>query len=422
MQLRNPDGLILPLSGPVLDPASAPEHLLTEEAALTAAPGDDPGIVLMVDEDQPVLQGAPVFRARHHPEIVAVAPMSGRVGSIDLVPGRRLGEVRLFRDESVGRHEYDTAGATTGEGLRALLLACGFWRAFRSRPFGRTPKPGERPSAIFVMGLDTRPEAPSARRSVSGREEDIARGLAALSNLTTGAIWVCLAAGDDDLPEAAGSQVRKVRIRPIHPWGQAGFVIHTHHPATLENPVWDIHLEDVAGIGALLATGLLDETRVVSVAGGALTSARLVRCQPGADLRRLAYGYEKPGTHEVLTGSLLEGRRSRWLGPRDRQVSVIEPGPRAGQPHWLRRALQSAARPLPIIPSAALDKAMGGAFPAAHILRALAVGDRESAIRLGALSLVGEDLSLADYVTCATPLLSAALSKMLSDMATEEDA
>ena len=69
-----------------------------------------------------------------------------------------------------------------------------------------------------------------------------------------------------------------------------------------------------------------------------------------------------------------------------------------------------------------LDQALGGAFPAAHLLRAISVGDRETAIRLGGLSLVGEDLVLADYVTGAEPRFSAQLTGLLASIAAEEAA
>ena len=90
--------------------------------------------------------------------------------------------------------------------------------------------------------------------------------------------------------------------------------------------------------------------------------------------------------------------------------------------HWFFAALEGAARPLPLIPTAALDRALGGALPAAAFLRALAAGDGETAVRLGALSFVEEDLALADYVTAAEPRLTGLLRGLLDRVREEEAA
>ncbi len=90
--------------------------------------------------------------------------------------------------------------------------------------------------------------------------------------------------------------------------------------------------------------------------------------------------------------------------------------------HWFLSALHRAARPLPLIPTAALEQALGGAMPAIPFLRALAAGDAETATRLGALSLLPEDLALADYVSCAEPGLSGLLAGMLARLQAEEAA
>ena len=55
-------------------------------------------------------------------------------------------------------------------------------------------------------------------------------------------------------------------------------------------------------------------------------------------------------------------------------------------------------------------------------LRALAAGDSETFARLGGLSLLEEDVALADYVTRAKPGIRAMLAAMLDTVATEEAA
>ncbi|MEW9612884.1 Na(+)-translocating NADH-quinone reductase subunit A [Shinella sp. S4-D37] len=402
------------------------ETQITDQCALFAQLEDDFRVEVVVARGDRVPQGAPVLRSRKHPELTLVAPVSGEVAAIDLGPGRRLSRMLFFHASDAGRHKHDVTAASGGDdaaATRALLLAAGLWPSFRSRPFGRIPAPGETPSAIFVMALDTRPDAPPPRLALDGREEELAVGLRSLAGLTAGPIVFCQDRGPDIGGTAGlGARYRIRKVAPVHPHGLAGFQLAACHPVEPGRIVWDIHAEDVAAIGALLLTGLVAETRLVSVAGTALREQRLVRCQPGADLRALSYDIIRPGPHRLLSGSMLDGTESRWLGRWHRQVTGIAEASRDNRPHWFSAALRGARRPLPIIPTAALEQAFGGVLPAAALVRAIASNDVETATRLGALSLTEEDVALADYVTGAAPRLSAMLRGMLDRIAAEEAA
>lgn len=396
---------------------------ITDQCALHAQPEEDFRVDLLVAEGDKVAQGAPVLRLRRQPELVLSAPVAGEIAAIDLGPGRRLSHIQFFHAPDAGRHRHDTAaagGGTDAAATRALLLSAGMWPRLRSRPFGGIPAPGEAASAIFVMAVDTRPDAPPPHLALAGREEDFARGLRALAALTEGPVFVCLAKDADAAPLAGGNgRMRVGRIAPVHPHGLAGFQILQRHPAEIGRIVWDIHAEDVADIGALLDTGLVPETRLVAVSGSALREHRLVRCQPGADLRALTFDIVKPGSHQLLSGSALDGSAGRWLGRWHRQVTAVAGRTRDAYPHWFSAALRRAGRPLPIIPTAALEQAFGGVLPAAPLVRALAANDAETAARLGALSLIEEDLALADYMTAASPRLAIMLRAMLDGIAAE---
>ncbi|SLN26249.1 Na(+)-translocating NADH-quinone reductase subunit A [Roseisalinus antarcticus] len=398
-----------------------PTGMITEEAAITAPPGDVLRVDLVAPEDSPVAEGAPVARLRNHPEIVLSAPFAGRVARVRLGPGRRLDEIILFRDPGGEVAEWDVAAAASGDApaLVALMQGCGFWPRIRSRPYGRMPASAERPAAIVVMATDSRPLAPDPRLALDGLEEALGRGLAALGRLTDGPVFLCAADGPPPIaPDAAGG-ARIAHVSPRHPHGLAGFRVHDLCPAAPGRPVWDLHAEDVAQLGVLLATGRLPRTRLVSVAGPALTASRLVRCQLGADLRALSYGLVRPGPHVLMAGSPLDGRRAQWLGTLDRQATIWPQQQEGKPPHWFLAALASSSVPKPVIPTAALQHAVGGAFPAMAMVRALSVGDDETATRLGALSLVEEDLALADYVTGGQAGLGDLLRAMLDRTRTE---
>lgn len=390
---------------------------MTEEAAITAAPGEAPRVRLLVSEGEQVAQGAPVAVLDGQPDVALTAPMGATVARVAHRAGHRLSEIVFYRNDDMGRHVHDTDAQGGPDGLRAVLRASGLWRLLRTRPFGGMPPAGQVPAAIFVAARDARPDAPNPVVALAGREDDLARGLAALLRLTAGPVLVSVGPGAtlDQLP-------RSDRLRALRTGAESarlGFQVLDAFPAGPDRPVWDVHAEDVAAMGALLATGLIDGTRLVAVAGPAMDRRRLLRCQPGADLRALTWRHVRPGPHRLLTGGAVEGRAARWLGPRERLVTVLPGPPPPRIEHWLRAALRRAARPTPLIPTAALRHAMAGLMPAVPLLRAIAAGDEETAIRLGALSLLPEDLAMADYVTAADPPFAGRLDGLLRALARE---
>ncbi len=414
-------GLTVPVHTPLPLPV-APETHLTVEAGLSLGPQMQLRAEPLVEVGETVKQGAPVLRDRRRPECILTAPMSGRVIELEIGAGRRLSNLVIASGDHLEAQVYDTrdargevAAGSGSDALRALLQGAGLWMRFRSRPFGRVPAAAERPAAIFVMGADTRPLAADPQLVLDGQNRAwLELGLSAMVRLCDGPVHLCQNSGTDIVSGMAGLTVS--RVGGLHPAGLAGFQIYRHHPASPERKVWDIGLEDIVAIGELLATGSLPITRLVSVAGPGMRETRLVRCQPGADLREICYKHSKPGQTVILSGSVVDGTPSRWLGYHDRQVTVLERSDATPRHHWLDAALRRASRPEPIIATAAVEQALGGLVPGMALLRALSVGDDEAAADLGVLSLLEEDMALVDYVTAASPrfseLLRAALDRI----------
>lgn len=419
MSLFHPHtGLNPRVSSPPIATA-APEIAVTEEAGITAGAGRTLRVTPLVEEGDTVAHGAPVACLHNAPEVQLVAPMAGLVARVALRPGRKLSEIVVFREAPGDVVRHETAEAETADGLRRLMQRAGVWPLIERRPFGGMPAPEEHPAAIVVMAADTRPLAPDPRLALKGREEAFERGIAALARLTDGPVLLCAEAEPPLITPKSGRRVRFVTCGKLHPQGSAGIRILQDVPASHEAQVWELHAEDVASLGDLLATGILPQSRLVSVTGGALRQARLVHTQPGADLRELTQRGLRPGQHRLLSGSAIDGHRAHWLGPRARQVSALtksrDPAPR----HWFVQALTRSSGPRPIIPTAALDQAFGGALPAAPFVRALSAGDTETATRMGLLSLLEEDLAMADYVLGGEAGLAGFLRGMLDEIQRE---
>ncbi|MDO5647090.1 Na(+)-translocating NADH-quinone reductase subunit A [Paracoccus sp. (in: a-proteobacteria)] len=407
-------GISLRIGGPDLPDIGAasvdiPEHI-TDETAIGGGFGPDFRVDPQVGVGDIVSQGAALLTDRRDPRITVTAPVAGRVARLDLGPGRRLEQVVLFHDPDGGRRVFDTTGAGTVEGLRDLLLASGLWTAIQTRPGGRLADPDIAPSAIFIAAADTRPGAVSPMVGLSA--DDLTTGIAALRRM--GPVYVI----HDGM--AAQSDVTMIRAGAIHPGGLAGWHIHAQHPASATRRVWVMDAPDVAALGALIRSGHLPQTRVVAVTGPGLSQARLLRTQAGADLRALVQGAMTPGPKRILSGSVLDGVETRHLRHGDRQVTVTLRDTAPTRGHWFRAALSRASRPVPVIPSAAVDQALPATVPAVPFLRALGSGNDEAAIALGALSLSEPDLALVDYVTGARPRFADLLRGVLDRTGAEQ--
>ena len=179
---------------------------ITDEAGLTAPRGQELRIGWFAEEGTSVGQGAPIASLRGDQDFALVAPMPAKVARVRMQPGKRLTEIVLYADAGAGRHRHSVAEAVKRENdaLRRLLMNAGMWPLFRSRPYGRIPDRGEKPAAIFVMAIDTRPFAADPATALAGKEEAFGRGLDALAVLTDGPIFVCQSAGPPLLRAAQG--------------------------------------------------------------------------------------------------------------------------------------------------------------------------------------------------------------------------
>ncbi|MDJ1006179.1 MAG: Na(+)-translocating NADH-quinone reductase subunit A [Paracoccaceae bacterium] len=416
--LRSRAGLIPDFPSPV-EGAEVGE-VVTEEAGLVPPASQPLQVTLLVREGDLVARGAAVACLRHTPDLCLVAPIAGRVARIALLPGRRLSEIVLFRDDDGGAERHPTGAAASVGSLRRLMQTAGVWPLIRRRPFGGMPHASEAPAAIFVMGADTRPQAIDPQEALDGREEAFARGLSALGLLTDGPVFaVWPEAGRGIERPTAGTDLRVIPCGPRHPQGSAGIRIHQAFPAGLDTPVWDIHAEDVADLGDLLDTGELPATRLVRIAGAGLREGARLRTHPGADLRQLTQRIALPGPHVLMSGSHLDGRAAHWLGPRDRQVTVLPRQAPEPRPHWLIAALTASAGAKPAIPTSALSQSLGAALPAAPFIRALGAGDDEAAMSLGVLSLLEDDIALADFALGAGGEIKDQLRAILDRIETE---
>ncbi len=399
----------------------APEQVLHDGRAVSSLAilgRDFPGIRpdFRVAEGDWVRTGQLLFVDRKRPRICFTAPAAGRVNRI--IVGRR----RMLDSLVIGidADEFETfkwsCGASDRQSVAEVLLASGMWTSFRRRPFDGIPDPDTVPEAIFVTAMATDPLAADAAVVLEPHMEQFQRGLDALTFLTDGAVFVCQAPGPD---LAAGNErIRIVTFAGPHPAGLPGTHIHHLMPASAKRTVWHIGYQDVAAIGYLLETGRLWTESTVALGGPGIRRPRLIRTRSGASLEDLVAGEISEYPVQLVSGSVLSGRESTWLGRYHTQVTALQGGrmvyPRSF-PRWGLGWLPPAATS-PTIPIESLDSAMPLDILPVPLMRALSIGDIESAERLGCLELVEEDVALLSWLCPGRTNYGALLRKTLEEL------
>jgi Na+-transporting NADH:ubiquinone oxidoreductase subunit A len=437
-------GLDLPLAGaPALQLEAAPA---VSRVALLGA--DYVGLkpALLIHPGARVRRGQPVIADKSNPGVQLTAPAGGVVAEVHR--GERRAFVALVIE--VGpedatplpftHHDGRAPDAYDAPALRALLQESGLWAALRTRPFGRIPAIDAAPEALFVTATDTRPHAPPPGLVLTERAEAFRTGLAALARLAQ-PLFLCVAPGTAvDAPP--GVQVET--FSGPHPAGNVGWHIHKLLPVHAQRSVWHIGYQDVVAIGHLLATGELDVSRVISLAGPGVARPRLLRTRIGASTDETVAGELADGEQRVISGSVLDGRTARgaaegYLGRYHLQIAALPEGrtrelfgfiaPGAEKfsvtgavlgafrrAHRFVFSTSTNGSPRAMVPIGTYERVLPFDMLPTFLLRALIVGDDERAAELGALELDEDDLALATYVCPGKydygPLLRAALERL----------
>ncbi|MBN2415338.1 Na(+)-translocating NADH-quinone reductase subunit A [bacterium] len=419
-------GLDIPLAGaPRQEIGTAPA------CGSVALLGDDyiglkPAIT--VSEGDRVQLGQELFRDKRHPDVVFTSPGAGTVLSINRGEKRRFQSIviGLSGDDAVSFPPRAPAELKLLSRDRAVerLLVSGLWTALRTRPFGMIPAPDSQPRSIFVNAMDTNPLAPAVSLVLQDRIEDLGHGLMVLARLSGGPVHLCkgpdLALPGFDIPSLAVSE-----FSGPHPAGNTGTHIHFLDPAARDRTVWYISARDTAAIGRLFTHGTLDVERIISIAGPSVREPGLVRTRTGASLDDLLQDRLLPGTHRVISGSVLTGRTASgseaYLGRFHQHVSVIPEFEGLGTFRWLSPGLHrfslkniylsrlfagkrvdftTAANGglRAIVPIESYEKVMPLDMLPTYLLRALAADDLDEAEKLGCLELEEEDLALCTFV------------------------
>lgn len=372
--------------------------------------------------------GQALFSDKRNPTVSFTSPGAGKIVEINRGARRILQSVviELNGDDEESFERYDEAdlGTLSAQQVMDNLLASGLWTALRTRPYSLVPDPGSQPQAIFITAMDSNPLAARADVIIQDAAQDFDNGLKVIAKLTKSKLYIC------KYPEANIAVPQAVPFVTAdfsgpHPAGLVGTHIHFLDPVNAEKEVWSLNYQDVIAIGRLFTTGRLHVERVISLAGPVVNRPRLIRTRLGASTEDIVRDELDDVDCRVISGSMLSGRRAAgwasYLGRYHTQISVLKEG---GERHflgWLSPGMNdySASNvfvssffkkrkfsfttsqhgsPRAMIPIEPYQDVIPMDILAVPLLRALLVGDTESAQKLGCLELDEEDLSLCTFL------------------------
>jgi len=381
---------------------------------------------MFVKVGERVKKGQVLFEDKKNPGVKFTAQVAGVVKEINRGEKRILQSVVIEIDGD----EQETFSCYPAEQLASIarddvvnnLVDSGLWTALRTRPYSKVPAVDATPAAIFISAMDTNPLAADPQVIIALQSEAFKNGLAVLSRLTEGEVFVSKAPGTD-IPVADGVNVNEFAGK--HPAGLVGTHIHFLNPVNADKFAWHIGYQDVIAVGTLFTTGELDSTRIISLAGPAAIAPRLIKTILGANTAELIANETQQGELRVVSGSLLLGASAQgvhsYLGRYDVQLSLIlegrekefigymYPGPnkfsvtRAYLAHFFKKKLfnmttttNGSSRAM--VPIGNYERVMPLDILPTMLLRDLAAGDTDGAQQLGALELDEEDLALCTFV------------------------
>ncbi len=421
-------GLDLPIAG-------APKQSIEDaaQARTVAVIGTDyvgmkPTMAVKVGDQ--VKLGQELFSDKKTPGVKYTAPAAGEVVAINRGERRVLQSVVIKVAEQEERVQF--AKFSQGElssmeraKVQTQLVDSGLWTALRTRPFSRVPALESTPNSIFVTAIDTNPLAADPAAVLKGQEADFQAGLEVLARLTDGKVFVCKAAGAA-VPAQAGGQVVVEEFDGPHPAGLAGTHIHHLDPVSSGKTVWTIGYQDVVAFGQLFLNGEVNVSRVIALGGPELKNPRLVKTRLGASLEDVCGGeLADRDAVRLISGSVFGGTTAKgpfsFLGRYHTQVSALKEGTERDFMGWLSPgankhsmlniyisklfglknyapSTNTNGSERAMVPVGSYERVMPLDILPTQLLRALIVGDIETAMQLGCLELDEEDLALCTYV------------------------
>lgn len=417
-------GLDIPIEGAAAGNVSDAKAGISTVAV---CPTDFIGLVprVVVKEGDTVAVGSPIFEDKRNESLKIVSPVSGKVVGVDRGERRKLLAVRI---ESDGQYTAIDFGATDlakadAAAIVSLINKAGIAAFLRQRPYDITPDTSVSPRDIFVSLFSSMPLAADYGVALQGREDDFRRGVAALAKIAP--VYVGISKNESDkFADIEGAEVNM--FEGPNPAGNVGVQINNIKPVNKGETVWTLGAGSVAILGKLVATGKLDFTRRVAVAGSEVKAPQYYDTVWGASLQSLLGGKLRTEQHvRIINGNPLVGTKTSidgYLSAFATEVTAIPEGddvsemlgwirPRTNEfstSHsylsWLmpKRKYNIDARvkggERHIIMSGEYDRVFPMDIYAGYLVKAIIAKDIDKMEALGIYEVAPEDFAVAEFV------------------------
>ena len=385
---------------------------------------------MLVQENENVIKGQPLFEDKKNPGVIFTAPASGVVSSIN------RGERRAFLSLIIEKKQDDqeqfdfissqNLSDLSEEDVVKILVKSGLWTVLKTRPFSKIPKINERPNDIFISLIDSNPLSVDPEEIIKSEEDFFNVGIKVMMRLAKNSV---------NVSTKPSSNIEKLDLENLyyyefdgpHPVGLVGTQIHTISPASLTNQIWTVGYQEVLMIGKLFKTGLLDNSKKLSLSGPMVSQPGMNVSENGANLDEILIGKIEGESNRIISGSVLNGSEAKapenFLGRYHNQITVLREVNKSDREflNFLRPGLKKHSflrvfftklkeKGLSLNYSTAMNGSDRAIVPLGiyedifpykimitQLLRSIVVGDTETAQKLGVLELDEEDLALCTY-------------------------
>lgn len=394
-------------------------------------PADFMGVTpkMLVKEGDKVKAGTPLFFDKYHPTLLFTSPVAGVVEAVVRGEKRKILEVIITPSAQQEYDSFSMEGEMNPTRMKELLLTAGLWPFVIQRPYGIIASENDTPRDIFVTLFDTAPLAPDMELIINAQRADFEKGIQVLSKLTSGKVYLGANETNSDKTLAvAKGNVEAQQFRGAHPTGCVGVQINHIAPVNKGEIIWTVDAQAVAIIGRFFATGKVDMTKIIALAGSEVAKPQYCKVLYGASMESIVGKNTKPqaeGNHvRIINGNVLTGTKtsqSGFLSFYNNSVTIIPEGDKHAFIGWITPRCDkfSVSRMLFswLTPNKKynLDTNVNGGQRAfvmtgeyeqvvpmdiypVYLLKAILANDIDKMENLGIYEVIEEDFALCDFV------------------------
>lgn len=300
---------------------------------------------MLVEENDLVKTGTPLFFDKYRTEIKFTSPVSGKVMEIVRGAKRRLLHVII---ESDGKNTAIDFGKTDinsvdRDTIIDKMLTSGVWPMLRQRPYSIVADPKVAPKAIFVSAFDTAPLAADLDLVVHGKGAEFQAGLDILAKLTTGNVHLNIDAKNTTSKVFLNSKnVQISQFSGPHPASNVSVHVNRLDPLNKGEVIWYAGPQEVISIGKLFLEGKFDSERVVAFAGSEVLHPKYYKTNIGARIVNMVSGNVTDGNNRFISGNVLTGdhiQKDGFVGFYNSLITVIPEGDNYEFFGWIKPGL-----------------------------------------------------------------------------------